>query len=107
MKAILALVSGLLVSASAFAVQDGIYHCATTDGKVSVVYKFETLTAGTLSVPVVEITRVFLNDDNTTTSTYVVKGIANIFSDNKGSEKLVIGNNTVELTAGRPSCVKQ
>ena len=106
MKAILALVSGLLVSASVFAVQDGIYECATADGKIAAVYKFQTLTVGALSVPVVEITRVFSNDDKTTTTNYTAKGVANIFSDNKGSEKLVIGNITVELTAGRPSCVK-
>jgi hypothetical protein len=104
MKATLALLTSLLISVSTFAVQDGTYQCATEDNKTVIVYKLATLTTGGLSVPVVEITRTVTTDEGT--KNYTIKGAATLVSNDKGEEKLSIGSYLVELTAGRPSCVK-
>lgn len=106
MKAILALVSGLLVSTSAFAVVDGDYSCATVDGKTTITYKIASLTVGGVTVPVVEITRTSAADADKPAQSYTSKGVATVFTKANGTETLVLGNSTVELTAGRPSCVK-
>jgi hypothetical protein len=51
-----------------------------------------------------EITRTTTDEDGK--KTYVVKGVANQFTNDKGEEILTLGNHVVELVAGRPSCVQ-
>jgi len=105
MKSVLALVAGLLVSVSAFAVQTGEYTCASKDNKHSTTYKIGTLTQGDVSVTVLEVVRVTTDKDGVV-STTTVKGVANQFTNNQGTEVLTLGNHYIELVAGRPSCVQ-
>jgi hypothetical protein len=102
MKSFFALTAGLLLSLSAFAVQSGEYHCASKDNKIEVTYKIETVTVKGLSLTVMEVRHV--TTDETGAKTYVIKGVANEFVNDKGEEMLMLGNNAIELVAGRPSC---
>lgn len=104
MKSVFALVIGLLVSVSSYAVQDGTYHCATKDNKSQMTFKIGTLTANDLSVTVLEVTRTMTVDDKTVTN--VAKGVASHYVTTDGKEYLTLGNQLIELTAGRPSCVQ-
>jgi len=105
MKSVFALVTGLLISASAFAAQSGEFTCASKDNKHSTTYKIGTLTQGNVSVTVLEVVRV-TTDENGVTKTTTVKGVANQFTNDEGQEILTLGNHYIELVAGRPSCVQ-
>ena len=105
MKSVFALMTGLLISVSTFAaVRDGVYTCTAKDNKTQVTFKIGTMSASGLSVTVMEITTV--TTDETGTKTYVAKGIANQFVNDKGEEFLSLGNHLVDLVAGRPSCAQ-
>ena len=104
MKAALVLVTGLFVSLSSFAVQEGVFHCASKDSSAQITYKISTLSAGAVSVPVLEITSTLVTDG--ASQTFNVKGIATLFTNDKGAETLTLGNHVIELTAGRPSCAQ-
>lgn len=104
MKSVFALVVGLLISASSYAVQDGTYHCTTKDNKSQMTFKIGTLTASDLSVTVLEVTRTTTVDDKSFTT--VAKGVASHYVTTEGKEYLTLGNQLIEITAGRPSCVQ-
>ena len=106
---VLAFVTGLLISASSFAaVQDGTYTCVSDNNRSQATYKIATLNVSGIALTVLELTRtITISEDNVVKSeTYTAKGVATLFSNGLGEEVLALGSYRVELTAGRPSCVK-
>ncbi len=107
MKSVLVLALGLIGSTSFAAVVDGSYHCASPNNTLEITYNIKTLTTGGVKLPYLEVTQTYGADATTPSRTYVLKGIATTSVDDAGQERLFLGNMTISLTNGRPSCSVQ
>lgn len=102
--------AAFLFSMSAMAsLKDGNYSCSSPKGQLEVTYKIRSLPLADVELPFLEVTRTYLKDTQNPASkevVYVVKGIANYFTDSEGTARLTIGAMNIELKDGRPACVK-
>lgn len=103
MKFAIALLAGLTMSASVYAVQDGVYNCASKDGSLQITYKVTTVVTNGISLPFLEVTKKF-EASGATPKIYTIKGIATEYTTTNGASSLGLGNMSIALTDGRPSC---
>lgn len=109
MKLFFALATLLFTVNATASLKDGNYSCSSPKGQLEVVYKIRSLPLADVELPFLEVTRTFTRDPQDPTSkeiVYVVKGIANYFTDSEGNARLTIGAMNIELKDGRPACVK-
>lgn len=90
------LATGLMISSFAFAFQPGEYNCGNSENQYS--YKIKSLDLNGTSVPYLEVNSAEAG------KTHTIKGIATQFTNSEGYDVLVLGNVTLELHAGRPTC---
>ena len=102
MNKIISLITLSLISLSAQAYQTGTYECG--NDKFNFKYVIKTLDAGDVTTPYMDITKTIKATDTTSEKTYRIRGVPTHFTNDEGAEVLVLGNNTLELTNGRPSC---
>ena len=105
MKSFLTLLVTLTLSVSALAFTDGEYTCGSKSDKFQYTYKITTLAINGIALPHLDITKAY-SPDNAQDKAYTIKGVATQFTNDEGQEILVLGNITLELTSGRPSCIK-
>lgn len=101
------LLSVLFFTLSSYAIQDGTYTCGSRANFFDITYKVKTLSVEGIDLPHLEITKNYYKkptDPKSADKTYLIKGIANVFTNEDGVETLVLGNIAVELTAGRITC---
>lgn len=101
MKSILSLIT-LTLGLSAQAYQTGTYECG--NDKFNFKYTIKTLGTGETTVPYLDVVKTFKATDTAPEKTYNIRGAATHFTNDEGSEILVLGNITLELTNGRPGC---
>jgi hypothetical protein len=91
-----------------FAARDGIYTCGSKEDKMQFVYEIKNIDMNGTVLPLLNITKTVFGDSKlgTINKTYTSKGMATHFSSDDGSEYLSLGNTTLEIVNGRPSCVK-
>jgi hypothetical protein len=92
----------LVFGLSASAYQTGTYECGNE--KFNFKYVIKTIDAGNVTTPHLDVTKTFKATDSTPEKTYRLRGIPTHFTNDEGKEILVLGNTTLELTNGRPSC---
>lgn len=109
MKLFFALSTLFFALSATASLKDGNYNCSSPKGQLEVTYKIRSLPLSDVELPFLEVTRTFLKDPQDPASkevVYVVKGIANYFTDSEGTARLTIGALNIELKDGRPACVK-
>lgn len=97
----------LLASLSAFGFQDGTYTCGSRVDFFEATYKIKTLNIEGTQLPHFEITKKYYakpTDPASKDHSFQISGIATVFTNDEGQETLVLGNITVDLTAGRITC---
>ena len=108
MKSLLAIAFTVIFSSPLFAAQDGTYTCGSRTDKMQFVYEIKNVDMNGTQLPLLKITKtVFGNPElGTADKTHTLKGMATHFSNDEGVEFIVLGNTTLEIVNGRPSCVK-
>lgn len=101
MKSIISLIA-LTLGLSAQAYQTGTYECG--NDKFNFKYTIKTLGTGDVTVPHLDVEKTYKATDSTPEKNYRIRGVATHFTNDEGKEVLVLGNITLELTNGRPSC---
>lgn len=102
-------ITALLFSIAAFAVEDGTYTCGSRADLHEATYKVKTLNLDGVQIYHLDITRHMYKNPNLPNSEdrmYKINGVANQFTDDKGTEVLVLANLTLNLENGRISCKK-
>lgn len=97
----------LLLSLSSYAFQDGTYTCGSRANFFEATYKIKTLSVDGIALPHLDIINNYYKkptDPDSKESSYQIKGIATVFTNNEGRETLVLGNVTIDLTEGRITC---
>jgi hypothetical protein len=95
---VLAITIIALSTLTAAAYQEGLYICGPNN---EYSYNIKSLDVAGTKLPYLEVTTT--GDDH---KVHSIKGIATHFTSSAGTEILALGNITLELKSGRPSCVK-
>lgn len=99
--------TAILLSFSSYAFQDGTYTCGSRADFFEVTYKVKSLNVDSTQLPYFEVTMNHFKkptDPASKDRSYQISGIATVFTNDEGQETLVLGNITVDLTAGRITC---
>lgn len=102
MKSIFSLIALSLIGLSAQAYQTGTYECG--NDKYNFKYVIKSITSGDVTTPHLDVTKTIKATETTPEKTYRIRGVPTHFTNDEGAEVLVLGNNTLELSNGRPSC---
>lgn len=100
-------IAALLLTTNVYAFEEGTYNCGSREKRYEATYTVKTINVDGIKLPHLDVTKTYYKnpeDQNSKDRTYNIQGIANRYTDDTGSEVLVMGNMTLELEAGRINC---